>query len=262
MSLLSDGTKLIFLHIPKTAGTTIHNALFKKFPSDKICPERFRGLDRYTLGELDKFQYFSGHFTYKMIDRIPGKKFIFTCLRNPQDRITSLYYFWRRHSSAFIEARDLAGPRAARTANSLADFLLMDTPVPRNAIKNEICRVLAGNINTDTNDRYFEIFNKQRIYVSKFELISRAICALSKFDHILFAESLDTDVELLCRKLSIEYPGVLSRLNTRTEVRPHLEVLDIELPNESDKVILKSMTDLDQLVYEMAILKRLDIVRN
>lgn len=260
MSLLNDGTKLVFLHIPKTAGTTLHNTLAKLFDKDKICPERFRGLGRYTPDELDQFQFFSGHFTYSMIEKIPGKKFVFTCLRNPKDRIVSLYYFWRRHHESFVELRHLNGPRVAKSAKNLADFLSMDTPVPRNAIKNEICRVLAGNISTDIGNKYFEIKQKQKNYISKFEILQKSISTLSKLQYIMFVDSLDEDMEMLCEMLGIEYPGQLPKMNAKTETHPHLDVLVEEILTESHINMLRSLTDLDGVVYQIARIKRSDII--
>lgn len=58
-----------------------------------------------------------------------------TMLRDPIDRIVSLYYFWRSHSTAYIERYDLRGPRLA-TQLTLAEFVEYEAPETTLNIRN------------------------------------------------------------------------------------------------------------------------------
>lgn len=88
--------KVIFLHIPKTAGQSVHAGLVKAFGNEAVCPARVNEqLVSMTITELNRYQVFSGHFDWAMLDCIKGPKYIFTVLRNPLDRILSFYFYLR-----------------------------------------------------------------------------------------------------------------------------------------------------------------------
>ena len=44
--------RLVFLHIEKCGGTTLHALLAAHFDADRICPERHDGLGDWTVNEL------------------------------------------------------------------------------------------------------------------------------------------------------------------------------------------------------------------
>jgi len=95
--------KLIFIHIPKTAGTSLTEAIGSQIPKERICPERLDHLNNWPVGELDRFTFFSGHFSRSAVERIPGEKRIATILREPASRLLSWYYFARSHTWFHIE---------------------------------------------------------------------------------------------------------------------------------------------------------------
>lgn len=88
--------KVIFLHIPKTAGQSVHAALVNAFGNEAVCPARVNDqLRRMSITELNRYQVFSGHFDWSLLDCIKGPKYVFTILRDPIDRILSFYFFLR-----------------------------------------------------------------------------------------------------------------------------------------------------------------------
>jgi len=44
--------KIVFLHLPKTGGTTLHHLLIEGRSDEEVCPERHNGLHSFTAGEL------------------------------------------------------------------------------------------------------------------------------------------------------------------------------------------------------------------
>jgi hypothetical protein len=54
--------RLVFRHLPRTGGTTLHHHLSAHFAPDQICPERFSRLERYSESQLEQWRFFSGHF--------------------------------------------------------------------------------------------------------------------------------------------------------------------------------------------------------
>ncbi|MGL4316692.1 MAG: sulfotransferase family 2 domain-containing protein, partial [Pseudomonas sp.] len=89
--------KLVFLHLPKTGGTTLHHHLAQLFDRQDICPERFNGLHKLPLGQLARYRFISGHYDLASCLAIPGAKKIITFLREPRARLVSLYNFLKAH---------------------------------------------------------------------------------------------------------------------------------------------------------------------
>lgn len=135
--------RLVFMHIPKTGGTSLHDALVRNFMLEDVCPERLNNLQSYDPLDLLRFSFFSGHYDFDGIDFIPGEKRVISLFRNPRDRILSLYYFWRSFRSDVIEENDLEGPRLAKKL-SLIDFLRCEHGFVRSHIDNAQTRALIG----------------------------------------------------------------------------------------------------------------------
>lgn len=107
--------RLVFLHVPKTGGTSLHATLSSHFAPERFCPERFNGLRDWRLGALAAFDYYSGHFDYESCLGIPGASVqMVTLLRDPVRRLLSLYYFLRAHRQDYAEAHGLGLALLAR----------------------------------------------------------------------------------------------------------------------------------------------------
>ena len=92
--------RIVHMHIPKTAGTAFRIAFEKaaggalrRFPHHE--ERKYKGID------ASQFDFFSGHFGLKTAKQLNGE--ILTVLRNPIERFTSVYYFWRQLSEMGIE---------------------------------------------------------------------------------------------------------------------------------------------------------------
>ena len=107
-----DNDKVIFIHIPRTAGTYIESQLCKKYncvnkwptPNKKnlfglykIKDDNYLTLQHLTLREMIKYQF---------INKNQENQFIFTLIRNPYQRLISLYEYWfnwqRRKRTRFV----------------------------------------------------------------------------------------------------------------------------------------------------------------
>ena len=92
-----DRPRIVFLHIPKTGGTSLHSMLKSNFREPEIFPDRYDAVLNTSLHRLLTYRYFSGHFDFLAAASIPGIKKLVTMLRDPVSRVLSHYYFYRAH---------------------------------------------------------------------------------------------------------------------------------------------------------------------
>ena len=89
---------LVFLHIEKTAGTSLQNMLRDTFGAAQVYGENRDTLYKRSPGELSMYSVFAGHFNYDSLGFIPRQKLaLITFVREPRKRLASLYHFWRAH---------------------------------------------------------------------------------------------------------------------------------------------------------------------
>lgn len=244
--------KLVFLHLPKTGGTSLHHHLTRAFPPEQVCPERHVRLWRWAPEDLARYSLFSGHFTFDGVARIPGRKFIVTVLRAPKDRILSTYYFWKRHTDEEIERHDLKGPRLARQGDLLA-FLRHEDPSVRDAIDNQIARYLAGHVSVWRDGVYRHLVDGAAVAdLTGLEVVQRALTNLLSVDLIGFVETIDEVYARIAREFHLPPVERLERMNTRQEERPGLEQTREEEITPEITRELNRLTQFDAMVVNLA----------
>ena len=96
---------IIFLHIPKTAGSTLHTILQKQYPGDQLCHLKgdphidtaitnFKSMDSTQKKQI---RLLTGHFEFGIHQWLPQTAVYFTLLRHPVERVLSYYYFILRN---------------------------------------------------------------------------------------------------------------------------------------------------------------------
>ncbi len=250
---LSKSThRLVFLHVPRTGGTTLHHHFSAHFAPDEICPERFSRLGRYTESELAQWRFFSGHFNLDEIKRIPPPIFLVTVLRDPIERLLSNYYFWKRHRPSYIAQLQLRGPEITRTG-SLADFLLSKEPVILNTTNNIIARNLAGEIHPQPDGTWFVRMGNEGLRVTDMQIVHRALGNLFSFKVFGDTSQLREIYAIVARTFGMNALTDLAHLNTRHEVDHSREPLIEEPITPEIKALLDQHTRLDRIVYQLAL---------
>lgn len=95
-----------FLHIPKTAGTSLNHFLHTVFTKDKVCPPHlWHDILRYAPQDLTKYKLFRGHFYAYLntIVDIPLRGFVF--LRDPVERALSHFSHVVRDPNHYFHSR-------------------------------------------------------------------------------------------------------------------------------------------------------------
>lgn len=128
----SNPFSTIFVHIPKTAGTTLRSIIESQFADNQLCAI-YQGNAIYlemsefkNLSEDAKrnYQIFCGHFNFGIHSEIPQPTKYITILRDPVERIISLYHHHLK--DVRFQTDKNSGPlrRQLQTGNlSLADFV-------------------------------------------------------------------------------------------------------------------------------------------
>ncbi len=134
--MLSTKHKFIFIHIPKTGGNSIHNAL-RPFSEDKVvCRsdiqdgiERFETMhESYTLSKHSTFSDYARELSNVALAEFK----IFTCIRNPWERMISYYFSPHRRAESWSRESFLS--MLDNEVKSSAHYLLNDEGLPSNRI--------------------------------------------------------------------------------------------------------------------------------
>ena len=95
--------RLVFQHIPKTAGSTLQTLLIRQFPRNEmfICGKDGVLSDFLSLEPRarDELSILIGHVDYGIHKQFNGDSMYFTFLRDPLERTISHYYFILNDSS-------------------------------------------------------------------------------------------------------------------------------------------------------------------
>jgi hypothetical protein len=88
----------VFVHAQKTGGTSLQNMLAETFGDRNVYREKGDTLYRRSPAELAQYSVFAGHFDFDSVSYIPRRNLhLFTFLREPRQRLLSLYRFLRAH---------------------------------------------------------------------------------------------------------------------------------------------------------------------
>jgi hypothetical protein len=98
---LGPAAPIVFLHIPKTAGQTIHSELTRIAGAGAVSPVRVHSQVKTAKDQLpDGYSVYSGHLDWTALDTLPPDRFTFSVLRDPRERIASFYFYTLKEARA------------------------------------------------------------------------------------------------------------------------------------------------------------------
>ncbi len=244
--------RIVFLHIMKTAGTSLRARLEQLAGGEPVWRRESDGLPGGASREaLAPYRVIMGHFTIADALHVPPPRRVFTVLREPTARLVSFYHFLHRHRAEVVAARGMERPRIARQS-TLEEFLAHPNQGIRDALQNVMTRTLAGDYRVVGRDRYAAVWQSAAEAISGPELLAKALTNLFALDYVAFVERLEEDRPKLMKALGLPDLGPLGRENTAETENDMLEPRPPPVVTPAAERLLLRLTDLDRLLYRLA----------
>ncbi len=235
--------KIVFIHIPKTAGTSLRRAIESSFSSDRIAPyENLYDLNRAKHHDYDLFR---GHFGFKDTRFVPGEKQYISVLRDPVDRVISLYNFWKKEAMHYTGSRNkdpnYEGVKLAQKV-SLGEFLNTKNTQILNEISNSQYRYLLKGIREDY--RFGDIID-----------ISKAAKVVNdKYLWIGFVDTIAQDYEILQKKLGLKDMHIpyVNRTRDKSSRVSNRDISKIHSMNQVDYLLYHELKKLNRIQTDLS----------
>ena len=151
-----DNHPIIFVHIPKTGGTSLHYHLSTCFTQDEICEFRHNDILMAPVHKIIGKRFYSGHFDSRLMGIMPSKAKLVTVLRNPKDRLVSVYRYMRATKEERIATEGQPLARLARD-NNFEPFLEKAYSLNPAAVDNIYCRSFGSALPLDRWERAADV---------------------------------------------------------------------------------------------------------
>lgn len=215
----------IFIHIPKTAGTTLREIVYNQYDESYVAPlyseKQYMSVEEFAKLPDDRknaSKAIIGHFPFGIHSVLPNKQTSYaTFLRAPQKRLLSLYNHLRNHQFAGADV-------------SLLEML--EQPIGTQ-FKNHQSRLISGVGASEISD--------DQLYKRTIENIEK------HFTFIGLTERFDESLLLASKLLAWELLPYFSK-NVATQWSADYTVEITE--NEELLSLLKNLNSVDQKVYE------------
>jgi hypothetical protein len=247
--------RLVFLHIPKTGGTSLRRALQDAVGKDRVCTEVHNLLWSCTGAELFTSRLFSGHFDRRCLTFIPGRQHrIVTMLRDPRSRLISLYQFMRSYTERFSKAHKQALAIAARRL-PFGEFLDAALRINPAAVDNTYLRAFGAELPSHHWDQRAE--RGALKLLSEFDrpvddILEDAKSFLSGISCVGILESYERSAAAIFSAFGLEAPDQMDVRNRTSELASRSQNFAAVEPFEitaSDEERIERLTRYDRVLY-------------
>lgn len=226
---------VVFLHIPKTAGTSLISLLSRSFDRDKIY--RFNSGDlQITFGTPDTYKNHDlviGHVPVNFLSDFKESITLLTFLRHPVDRIISLYNFYKHLPENRIHGDMATFKCNAANKLSIREYCNLDHPYVINETNNGMSRMLSSRSGYGKDLSNEELFEDARdnLVSMKFGIV----------------EDYEKSVDYIMHSLGLAPSLSIPKLN-RTSSRPKLNEISID---DYETIINRNLVDM--ALYKFAV---------
>lgn len=242
-----SGSRLVFMHIPKCGGTTLHTMLASQFPPELVCPERHDTLGDWTINELSAYELFSAHYDLACCRSIPGDVRMVTMLREPKARLISLYYFWKSHRPH--PDRDVYDLMLLARDCSPEEFFSHPVVAMHTVIRNAI----SGQLTRMTNRPQLEI--QDAVLADPDAVLSRSWEALRSFASFGIMERFEESRIVLNRMLGLSMQRIEPQQVLEQLVQTNDQLVPVSVAPVGAHLdrLLDRLTTIDRPLYARAV---------
>lgn len=240
-----------FLHIPKTAGTSLAALIERNFHPEEVCPPHlWTEMAQLPRHSLDRYRLFRGHLYHSFVEYLPVRPAVITFLRDPFEHFLSRYeHSWRFPDAMHATVRELG---------SLGAYLRHEP------IRWRLVNQQTNNLGFDFDERYltctFQDADEEHRYKAELlrvtqaapdtpsaqAVLQRAIKRLHEYAYVGIVDRYDESVKHLFQRFGWDNPGRQERLNVSTSR------LDRASISAADRRLIDDYTALDRLLYDEA----------
>lgn len=239
---MKSNEKLLFLHIPKTGGTTFNHILYQNFAHSeqfKINPvDKKVSFDLYNVlsdRKKDRIKLFRGHFYYGIHDKLDISNYRYvTIVRDPVKRIISHYFYSKNFQKHYLYE--------TLNSNNTSSFDYFSGKFNFEVINGQTAQIAGFDPDQSNLDRV-DIIK----YLYSNELYEKAIANIEKdFSFVGLTEQFDQTLLLLnylheFNNFTLHY----SRKNVAKKINISKKIRD----NEIDIIISNNLLDIRLYQY-------------
>ena len=218
---ISTKHKCIFIHIPKTGGSSVHNTLIEKIKPEIGVTHAEEG--HYKL--ITARKRLKSHMLVPYVDDY----FTFCFVRNPWDRFVSAYNYLLTGGS--INEDPVTGMDKKDRDNFISPYKTFNDFVLMNSAGNKIYTKLLW----------------QQHFVPQYKFILNAENNLESVDYIGRFENLSEEFDIICKKIGITTPK-LKHLNNR----PHKPYQSYYTDKTAEIIYNTYKQDIDYFNYDIS----------
>lgn len=232
---------VLFLHIQKTAGTSILNKAANIYGRETCTMHgdfAFMEPDH-----VNSMAFVSGHFGFAYAAAFMENRYSFTFLRDPVERLLSLYSYCRgsqrEEYEIFALAQDCEPEDFFRLGRST------DAPYASHMWNHQTCQLAHGWGAPKVGGWNIELGD-----IGEDEWLELAKKNLEKFNYVGLVETIEQDVSRIFTALGDDQPEELDRIN----VAENRKMIGDLKPTTVD--MLREMTRIDQQLYDWVLKRR------
>lgn len=253
--MAAQDTTIVFLHIPKTAGQTIHSELSRVVGAQAVSPVRVHTEAGPGVAQMPPgYRLYSGHIDWEALESLPTPRFVFTVLRDPLERIASFYFYIRRQAEG-LSPQELAQPE--RTGMRMAleqspdDYFFGGAPPWQKFIRDHYHSPYCAYLATRKIRGFADVAD-----LSRPDLVKRAVTAAKELNGVYSVERLDLLERDLKAHLEIDVALTDRFVNADPEARSasRWERLDALITRDETRDGLRRFARADQiLMYRLGL---------